>query len=66
MRAETHQEFYQPSKPDKEKRDNALGFTNSYEEEVDEDPAEMIENINSMLLECRVILDTDVDAKPSF
>ncbi len=48
------------------KRDNALGLTNSYEEEVDEDPAEMIENINSMLLECRVILDTDVDAKPSF
>ena len=48
------------------KRDNALGLTNSYEEEVDEDPAEMIENINSMLSECRVILDTVVDAKPRF
>jgi hypothetical protein len=48
------------------KRDNALGLTNSMDEEVDEDPAEMIENINSMLSECRVILDTDVDAKPSF
>ena len=31
------------------------------DEEVDEDPSDMIENINDMLTECRVILDTDVD-----
>ncbi|KAL7554144.1 hypothetical protein ACHAWF_017555 [Thalassiosira exigua] len=40
------------------KGDTALGLTNSMEEEVDEDPAAMIDNINSMLSECREILDT--------
>ena len=39
--------------------DKALGLTNSMEEEVDEDPATMIDNINSMLSECRDILDTE-------
>eukprot|EP00581_Thalassiosira_minuscula_P006558 CAMPEP_0183743390 /NCGR_PEP_ID=MMETSP0737-20130205/65195_1 /TAXON_ID=385413 /ORGANISM="Thalassiosira miniscula, Strain CCMP1093" /LENGTH=851 /DNA_ID=CAMNT_0025979009 /DNA_START=158 /DNA_END=2713 /DNA_ORIENTATION=- len=39
--------------------DKALGLTNSMEEEVDEDPAAMIDNINSMLSECREILDTE-------
>ena len=39
-----------------------LGLTNSMEEEVDEDPAAMIDNINSMLSECREILDTDQNA----
>jgi len=29
------------------------------EEEVDEDPAAMIDNINVMLSECRTILDKD-------
>jgi hypothetical protein len=46
----------------KSKQSKALGLTNSMDEEVDEDPAAMIENINEMLSECRVILDTDVDA----
>jgi len=45
----------------KAKQSKALGLTNSMDEEVDEDPADMIENINAMLSECRVILDTDVD-----
>eukprot|EP00804_Cyclotella_cryptica_P027335 CCRYP_016206-RC/>CCRYP_016206-RC protein AED:0.23 eAED:0.27 QI:0/0/0/1/0/0/2/0/822 len=45
----------------KSREPKALGLTNSVDEEVDEDPAEMIENINSMLSECRVILDTDVE-----
>ena len=39
--------------------EKALGLTNSMEEEVDEDPAAMIDNINSMLSECREILDTE-------
>jgi len=39
--------------------DKALGLTNSMEDEVDEDPAAMIDNINSMLSECRDILDTE-------
>ena len=43
------------------KQPKALGLTNSMDEEVDEDPADMIENINEMLSECRVILDTDMD-----
>lgn len=46
----------------KSKQPNALGLTNSMDDEVDEDPTDMIENINEMLSECRVILDTDVDA----
>jgi hypothetical protein len=46
----------------KSSQHKALGRTNSAEEEVDEDPADMIENINEMLSECRVILDTDTDA----
>ncbi|KAL7489423.1 hypothetical protein ACHAW6_015017 [Cyclotella cf. meneghiniana] len=46
----------------KSREPKALGLTNSVDEEVDEDPVEMIENINSMLSECRVILDTDVEA----
>lgn len=46
---------------EKYSKDNALGLTNSMDEEVDEDPSDMIENINDMLTECRVILDTDVD-----
>jgi hypothetical protein len=29
------------------------------DEEVDEDPAAMIDNINTMLSECREILDTE-------
>jgi hypothetical protein len=47
---------------DSSPKDRALGLTNSMDEEVDEDPADMIENINSMLSECRVILDTDTEA----
>jgi hypothetical protein len=39
--------------------DKALGLTNSMDEEIDEDPAAMIDNINSMLSECRDILDTE-------
>lgn len=39
--------------------EKALGLTNSMEDEVDEDPAAMIDNINSMLSECREILDTE-------
>mmetsp|Transcript_6443 Transcript_6443/g.11209 ORF Transcript_6443/g.11209 Transcript_6443/m.11209 type:complete len:809 (+) Transcript_6443:183-2609(+) len=39
--------------------EKALGLTNSMEEEVDEDPSAMIDNINSMLSECREILDTE-------
>jgi hypothetical protein len=46
----------------KSSQHKALGRTNSVDEEVDEEPADMIENINEMLSECRVILDTDVDA----
>ncbi|EJK57105.1 hypothetical protein THAOC_22887, partial [Thalassiosira oceanica] len=42
-----------------EKKHRALGLTNSMEEEVDEDPAAMIDNINVMLSECRTILDKD-------
>lgn len=38
---------------------NALGYTNSADDEVDEHPDAMIDNINSMLSECRVILDKD-------
>jgi len=45
----------------KSSSEKALGLTNSYEEEVDEDPAAMIDNINSMLSECRDILDTEKD-----
>lgn len=43
----------------KSSNEKALGLTNSMEEEVDEDPAAMIDNINNMLSECREILDTD-------
>ena len=43
----------------KSSTERALGLTNSMEEEVDEDPAAMIDNINSMLSECRDILDTE-------
>ncbi|KAL3792019.1 hypothetical protein ACHAW5_009294 [Stephanodiscus triporus] len=43
----------------KSSKDKALGLTNSMDEEVDEDPAAMIDNINSMLSECREILDTE-------
>ncbi|KAL7540716.1 hypothetical protein ACHAXR_011305 [Thalassiosira sp. AJA248-18] len=43
----------------KSTNEKALGLTNSMEEEVDEDPAAMIDNINSMLSECREILDTE-------
>jgi len=43
----------------RKEEDKALGLTNSMEEEVDEDPAAMIDNINSMLSECREILDTE-------
>ena len=37
----------------------ALGVTNSADDEVDEHPDAMIDNINTMLSECRVILDKD-------
>ncbi len=37
----------------------ALGLTNHMEEEVDEDPAAMIGHIDSMLSECRNILNTE-------
>jgi hypothetical protein len=40
----------------------ALGVTNSADDEVDEHPDAMIENINTMLSECRVILDKDSQA----
>jgi hypothetical protein len=43
----------------KSSNDKALGMTNSVDEEVDEDPATMIDNINNMLSECREILDTE-------
>ena len=43
----------------KSSEEKALGLTNSMDEEVDEDPAAMIDNINSMLSECRTILDTE-------
>ena len=43
----------------KSSNDRALGLTNSMDEEVDEDPAAMIDNINTMLSECREILDTE-------
>eukprot|EP00571_Detonula_confervacea_P007934 CAMPEP_0172313690 /NCGR_PEP_ID=MMETSP1058-20130122/20773_1 /TAXON_ID=83371 /ORGANISM="Detonula confervacea, Strain CCMP 353" /LENGTH=793 /DNA_ID=CAMNT_0013027389 /DNA_START=15 /DNA_END=2396 /DNA_ORIENTATION=+ len=46
----------------KSSEEKVLGLTNSMEEEVDEDPAAMIDNINSMLSECREILDTDQSA----
>lgn len=46
----------------KSSEEKVLGLTNSMEEEVDEDPAAMIDNINSMLSECREILDTDQNA----
>ena len=45
----------------KSSSEKALGLTNSMDEEVDEDPAAMIDNINSMLSECRDILDTEKD-----
>ena len=48
----------------KSSTEKALGLTNSMEEEVDEDPAAMIDNINSMLSECRTILDTEKDMEP--
>lgn len=38
---------------------HALGLTNSADDEVDEHPDTMIDNINTMLSECRVILDKD-------
>jgi hypothetical protein len=37
----------------------ALGITNSVDDEVDEHPDAMIDNINTMLSECRVILDKE-------
>jgi len=40
-------------------KDRALGLTNSKDEEIDQDPAVMIDSINSMLSECREILDTE-------
>ncbi|KAL7491676.1 hypothetical protein ACHAWT_000983 [Skeletonema menzelii] len=40
----------------------ALGVTNSADDEIDEHPETMIENINTMLSECRVILDKDSQA----
>jgi hypothetical protein len=39
-------------------------FHDIMDKEVDKHPAQMIEIINSMLSECRVILGMDVDAKP--
>ncbi len=39
--------------------EKALRPTNIREEEVVEGPAAMIDNINSMLSECREILDTE-------
>jgi hypothetical protein len=38
--------------------ERVLGTSTSYDEK-DEDPAAMIDNINSMLSECREILDTE-------
>ena len=38
---------------------SALGTSRSEDHEEDDDPEEMIESINNMLSECRVILDTD-------
>ncbi len=43
--------------------EKALGLTNSMDEEIDEDPTAMIDNINSMLSECREILDTENSPK---
>lgn len=40
-------------------QDRALGRTHSADEENDQDPAVMIDSINSMLSECREILDTE-------
>jgi len=40
----------------------ALGITNSVDDEMDEHPDAMIDNINTMLSECRVILDKDSQA----
>lgn len=40
----------------------ALGITHSVDDEMDEHPDAMIDNINTMLSECRVILDKDSQA----